>query len=73
MLSTGMKDAGYEYLTIDECWQIWRDEDGNIFVFDKNFPSGFKALTDYVHSKGFKFGIYSCAGTMTCAGSPGSF
>ena len=73
MVSTGMKDAGYEYLNIDDCWQIGRDEDGNIIVDDKNFPSGMKALADYVHSKGLKFGIYSCAGTMTCAGRPGSF
>ena len=72
MVSTGMKDAGYEYLNIDDCWQVGRDNEGNILVDEKNFPSGIKALADYIHSKGLKFGIYSCAGTLTCAGRPGS-
>ena len=60
-------------MNIDDCWQTGRDENGNIIVDDKKFPSGMKALADYVHSKGLKFGIYSCGGTMTCAGRPGSF
>lgn len=72
MVSTGLRDAGYIYLNIDDCWQIGRDEEGNILVDEKNFPSGIKALSDYVHSKGLKFGVYSCAGTLTCAGRPGS-
>jgi alpha-galactosidase len=69
--TNGMKDAGYQYVVIDDCWQISRDENGFI-VADPHFPSGIKALADYVHSKGLKFGLYSDAGTKTCAGRPGS-
>ncbi|HYG99504.1 MAG TPA: alpha-galactosidase [Terriglobales bacterium] len=72
MVSSGMKDAGYEYVVIDDCWQVDRDKDGNIIADAKLFPSGMKALADYVHSKGLKFGIYSDAGTKTCQGRPGS-
>ncbi len=72
MVSSGMKDAGYEYIVIDDCWQVSRDSLGFIVPDPKSFPSGIKALADYVHSKGLKFGIYSCAGTKTCAGRPGS-
>jgi len=72
MVSSGMKDAGYEYIVIDDCWQTGRDSSGNIIVDAKKFPSGIKALADYIHSKGLKFGIYSCAGNKTCAGRPGS-
>ena len=72
LVSSGMKDAGYEYVVIDDCWQVSRDAAGNIIADAKTFPSGIKALADYVHSKGLKFGIYSDAGTMTCAKRPGS-
>jgi alpha-galactosidase len=72
LVSSGMKDAGYEYVVIDDCWQVSRDAAGNIVADAKTFPSGIKALADYVHSKGLKFGIYSDAGTKTCAGRPGS-
>lgn len=72
MISSGMKAVGYEYIVIDDCWQIGRDEEGYIIVDREKFPSGIKSLVDYVHSKGLKFGIYSDAGTMTCAGRPGS-
>lgn len=68
----GFKDAGYEYIVIDDGWQIDRDAKGNIVVNKKKFPSGIKALADYVHSKGLKFGIYSDAGYKTCGGYPGS-
>src|SRR5512143_63705 len=68
MVSTGMRDAGYEFVVIDDCWQVDRDSKGNIIVDGKAFPSGIKALADYIHSKGLKFGIYSDAGTKTCAG-----
>jgi alpha-galactosidase len=57
---------------IDDCWQVSRDENGFILADPKQFPSGMKALADYVHSKGLKFGLYSDAGTNTCAGRPGS-
>lgn len=70
----GYKDAGYEYIVIDDCWSLrQRDENGNLVPDPQKFPSGMKALADYIHSKGLKFGIYSCAGTHTCAGYPGSF
>ena len=70
--AAGMKDAGYQYVVIDDCWQVSRDADGNIVADPQRFPSGIKALADYVHSQGLKFGIYSDAGTGTCAGRPGS-
>jgi alpha-galactosidase len=70
--SNGMKDAGYQYVVIDDCWQVGRDENGFILADAEHFPSGIKALADYVHSKGLKLGIYSDAGTKTCAGRPGS-
>ncbi len=72
MVKNGMKKAGYEYIVIDDCWQIDRDEDGNILADPDRFPSGMKSLGDYIHRKGLKFGIYSDAGTMTCQRRPGS-
>ena len=72
MVSSGMKDAGYQYVVIDDCWQVGRDDKGNIIPDPKMFPSGMRALADYIHSKGLKFGIYSCAGELTCAKRPGS-
>lgn len=72
MVSSGMKDAGYEYVVIDDCWHGERDSLGFIQPHPERFPSGIKALADYVHAKGLKFGIYSCAGWKTCAGRPGS-
>ena len=72
MVSTGMKDAGYTYIVIDDCWHGARDAHGDIQADPQRFPSGIKALSDYVHSKGLKFGIYSDAGVKTCAGRPGS-
>lgn len=72
MVESGMKDLGYEYIVIDDCWQIGRDEEGNIIVDDKLFPRGMKYVGDFIHSLGLKFGIYSCAGSKTCQGRPGS-
>ena len=72
MVSSGMKDAGYRYVVIDDCWQVKRDADGTIVADAERFPSGIKALGDYVHSKGLLFGIYSDAGAKTCAGRPGT-
>ncbi len=72
MVKSGMKDAGYRYVVIDDCWQVERDASGNIVADSKHFPSGIKALVDYVHSLGLKFGIYSDAGSKTCANRPGS-
>jgi alpha-galactosidase len=68
-----MKDAGYEYIVIDDCWQVSRDENGEIVCDAERFPHGMKYLADYVHSKGLKFGIYSSAGTVTCQRRPGGF
>jgi alpha-galactosidase len=69
--ANGMKDAGYIYVNIDDCWQGKRDADGAIQPNEK-FPD-MKALADYVHSKGLKFGVYSSPGPKTCAGYEGSF
>jgi alpha-galactosidase len=73
MVSSGMKDAGYNYIVIDDCWQVSRDENGEIVCDKDRFPHGMKYVADYVHSKGLKFGIYSCAGKATCQGRPGGF
>jgi alpha-galactosidase len=72
MASNGMKDAGYQFVIIDDCWQTGRDATGNIVADAERFPSGIKALADYIHGKGLKFGIYTDDGTMTCAKRPGS-
>ncbi len=72
MVSSGMKDAGYEYINIDDTWEGTRDSEGFIQADPKKFPSGMKALADYVHSKGLKLGIYSDAGAKTCGGYPAS-
>jgi alpha-galactosidase len=72
MVSSGMKDAGYTYINIDDCWHGDRDSLGFIHPDAKRFPSGMKALADYIHSKGLKMGIYSDAGSQTCGGRPGS-
>jgi len=71
MVKSGMKDAGYHYVVIDDCWQVSRDRVGNIIADLQRFPSGIKTLADYVHLLGLKFGIYSDAGSKTCAGRPG--
>jgi alpha-galactosidase len=72
MVESGMAKAGYKYIVIDDCWQVGRDSFGNIVPDPERFPSGMKAVADYIHSKGLKFGIYSCAGSYTCQGRPGS-
>ena len=72
MVASGLKDAGYEYIVIDDCWHGERDSLGFIQPDPVRFPSGIKALADYIHSKGLKFGIYSDAGWQTCGGRPGS-
>ncbi|HOW85824.1 MAG TPA: glycoside hydrolase family 27 protein [Candidatus Aminicenantes bacterium] len=72
MVETGMLEAGYKYLVIDDCWQVDRAADGRIIADPQRFPSGMKALADYVHGKGLLFGIYSDIGPKTCAGRPGA-
>jgi alpha-galactosidase len=71
VVKSGMKDAGYEYVNIDDCWQVRRDAQGNIVPDAQRFPHGMKAVGDYIHSLGLKFGVYSDAGSKTCAGRPG--
>ena len=74
MVETGILNAGYEYLVIDDCWSLKeRDKNGRLVADPAKFPHGIKAVADYIHSKGLKFGMYSCAGTLTCGGYPGSF
>ncbi|MDN3595122.1 glycoside hydrolase family 27 protein [Zunongwangia endophytica] len=69
----GLKDAGYEYIVLDDGWMSReRDEEGNLVPDPEKFPNGMKAVADYVHAKGLKFGLYNCAGGKTCAGYPGS-
>jgi len=70
--SNGMKAAGYQYVVIDDCWHGSRDANGFITEDRERFPGGLKALGDYIHARGLKFGIYSDAGTKTCGGRPGS-
>ncbi|XP_060204377.1 alpha-galactosidase-like [Lycium barbarum] len=74
MVSTGLSSLGYEYINLDDCWaELNRDSKGNMVAKGSTFPSGIKALADYVHSKGLKLGIYSDAGTQTCSNTmPGS-
>ena len=72
--SSGLKECGYEYVIIDDCWSLReRNEQGEIVPDPEKFPHGMKYVSDYVHSKGLKFGMYSCGGTMTCAGYPASY
>lgn len=68
METSGMIKAGYKYLMIDDGWQGGRDNKNNMIPNAKKFPSGIKALADYVHNKGLKLGIYSDAAQLTCAG-----
>lgn len=72
MVTSGMRDAGYKYVVVDDGWEaLQRDSAGNLIPDPKKFPNGMKAVADYVHSKGMKFGIHSCAGKTTCNGMPG--
>jgi alpha-galactosidase len=72
-VSEGLKDAGYEYVVIDDLWEADERVDGRLTWDKEKFPGGIKPVADYVHGKGLKFGIYSCAGTYTCAGKPASY
>ena len=72
MAASGLANAGYKYIVIDDCWQSGRDAEGNIVADGGRFPSGIKSLADYVHARGLKFGLYSDAGALTCGGRPGS-
>jgi alpha-galactosidase len=72
-VSSGMRDAGYQYFVLDDGWMTMeRDMNGSLVADPAKFPHGMKAFADYVHTKGLKFGIYNCAGSKTCAGYPGT-
>ncbi|MCX5247948.1 ricin-type beta-trefoil lectin domain protein [Streptomyces sp. NBC_00201] len=74
MVSSGMKAAGYQYVVVDDCWfDPQRDGAGNLRADPNKFPSGMKALGDYIHSKGLKFGIYEAPNERTCAQAVGSY
>lgn len=75
LVSTGLKDHGYEYVVIDDCWSVKdrRDGNGDLIPDPGKFPNGIQALAEYVHSKGLKLGIYSDAAEKTCANYPGSY
>jgi len=75
LVSTGLKDHGYNYIVIDDCWSVKdrRDGSGDLIADPEKFPNGIRALAEYVHSRGFKFGIYSDAAEKTCANYPGSY
>jgi alpha-galactosidase len=72
MVTTGLAAVGFNYVNMDDCWAESRTSNGFIVADPKKFPSGVKALADYVHSLGLKFGLYSDAGNYTCATRPGS-
>ena len=74
MKEKGYLAAGYRYIVIDDCWSLKeRDGEGRLVPDPAKFPHGMKDLADYVHSLGFKFGMYSCAGVLTCGGYPASY
>ena len=73
MVRSGMRDAGYTYLVIDDAWMASeRDREGRLVANPDKFPSGMKAMGDYIHSKGLKYGLYQDRGRMTCQQLPGS-
>jgi alpha-galactosidase len=73
LVRSGMRDAGYRYVVIDDCWQVARDQSGRLVADPERFPSGMKALADHVHGLGLAFGLYTDAGRKTCEGRPGSY
>jgi alpha-galactosidase len=73
MVANGMSAAGYRYVVIDDCWQTARDGEGRILPDASRFPGGMKAVADYVHERGLRFGLYTDVGPETCQGRPGSY
>ena len=74
MVRSGMRDAGYTYLVLDDAWMAKkRDKQGRLVADPQKFPGGMKAIGDYIHRKGLKYGIYQDRGRMTCQQLPGSF
>eukprot|EP00727_Mastigamoeba_balamuthi_P008469 m51a1_g4244 putative alpha galactosidase (516) ;mRNA; r:186781-188844 len=72
MVSSGLAEAGYRYVNLDDCWQDHRDDRGVIVADETRFPRGMQYLADYAHSRGLLFGLYSDAGLLTCCRRPGS-
>ncbi|KAI7846119.1 hypothetical protein COHA_000380 [Chlorella ohadii] len=72
MIQLGLKDVGYNYVNLDDAWSAPARQGGRLVADPQRFPSGIRALSDYVHARGLKFGIYGDAGALTCAGYPGS-
>ncbi|WP_165436245.1 NPCBM/NEW2 domain-containing protein [Amycolatopsis suaedae] len=73
LVRSGLRDAGYRYVNVDDCWQAGaRDSDGNLAADPVTFPAGIPALAAYVHERGLKFGIYTAVGDKTCEGRPAS-
>jgi alpha-galactosidase len=72
LVASGLKEAGYQYVVIDDFWHGGRGEDGRLFPHPEKFSEGMKAVADYIHSRGLKFGMYSDAGPRTCGGCPAS-
>ncbi|HVS96732.1 MAG TPA: NPCBM/NEW2 domain-containing protein [Puia sp.] len=74
IVRSGMRDAGYRYLVLDDGWMApQRNQAGELYGDPAKFPSGMKSLGDYIHGKGLKFGIYECRGSLTCQRLPGSY
>ncbi len=74
IVESGLKEAGYNYVVIDDIWSLKeRNEKRQLVPDPEKFPHGMKYIADYIHSKGLKFGMYSCAGFLTCAGYPASY
>ncbi|MFI5835815.1 glycoside hydrolase family 27 protein [Micromonospora sp. NPDC051300] len=73
LVATGLRDLGYRYLNIDDHYQGGRDADGRITHHPERFPGGIRALADYVHERGLKFGLYSDAAERTCGGEVASY
>ncbi|CAN6658358.1 hypothetical protein TRVA0_030S01486 [Trichomonascus vanleenenianus] len=72
LVNVGLKDLGYYYVILDDCWSDGRDAEGRLRADAGRFPNGMKHVADYLHSNGLLFGMYSSAGTETCASFPGS-
>lgn len=74
LVSTGMRDAGWRYIVVDDCWVApERDPDGGLVADESRFPGGIKPLADYVHARGLRFGLYTGASTQTCAQAFGGY
>ena len=72
-VSSGMKDVGYQYVNLDDCWMDGRDSSGKLRWNATKFPGGIPALADYIHGKGLKIGIYEVPGDKTCANIYGGY